>query len=71
MNMDVTTALGELRQLTAEIRAMGSDPDSYPVTRIARAGEQLAAKFDDLDGWLSRRGSAPAEWTGAEMEDHR
>jgi hypothetical protein len=64
--MDPDTLLGEIRETVA---AMLASPHND--VDVLEYGRDLARKVEDLDGWLSRGGFAPAAWRGAEQEDHR
>lgn len=58
--MDPNITLHELRELVALFLAGEGD---------GTAGQEMAEKFDALDGWMSKGGFAPDAWK--ETEDHR
>lgn len=57
--MDPNATLARIRELVAQLR----DPEQIDCAEHAQeVGEELAAAFVDLDGWLSRDGFPPRAW---------
>lgn len=60
--MDPNTTLEEIRRLVATIRVgyeVDPEPEGAPWPDLA---DELAAKVEDLDGWLTRGGGYPTAW---------
>jgi hypothetical protein len=66
--MDPSVTLHELREMVTQALSardfLGGEPGP-----VERRLHELAAKFDELDGWMTRGGHTPDAWR--ETEDHR
>lgn len=62
--MDPNETLRRLRQLVDELEPASEDPEPGEYYRIASEATVL---FDALDGWLSRGGLLPRDWTTGQV----
>lgn len=58
--MDPNQALRDLRALVEKVLRDGEGPEGSGVDQDH--AHALAEKFNDLDGWISRRGFLPHDW---------
>lgn len=63
--MDPDQALENARHALATLLATEDMCDALPDEELFKASRNLAEAFEALDGWLSKGGYLPADWTHA------